>query len=234
MFDLHGFGGSLASGEWVTIKVTITALLLGLFFGLLGAGAKLSRFSVLRILADTVTTVIRGLPELLLILFVYFGGSVILNGLTAKLGYSGYIEINVFAAGVLAVGSTFAAYATEVFRGAILSVPKGQSEAARVLGMPGFLVFRLIILPQVWRFALPALGNLFLVLQKNTALVSVIGLHELMRNAAFAVGYTKKPFTFYMAVALIYLSFTIVTMTSIQLLEKRAGRGIRRIQANGL
>lgn len=227
MFDLYGFGGTLAAGAWVTIKLALTALVFGLILGLLGAGAKLSRFFLLRTATDVCTTVVRGVPELVLVLAVYFGGAVIINGLAARVGYRGYVEINAFSAGVLAIGTAFGAYATEVFRGAILAVPKGQIEAARAIGMPDFLVFRRIVLPQVWRYALPGLGNLFLVLQKNTALVSVTGLTELMRNTTVAVGYTRKPFTFYLAAALIYLALTTVTMVGNQFIEQWARRGVR-------
>jgi len=227
MVDLYGFGGTLAAGAGVTIKLALASLIFGLCLGLIGAGAKLSRFFLLRTAADIGTTVIRGVPELVLVLAVYFGGAVVINGLAAKIGYSGYIEINAFGAGVLAIGAAFGAYATEVFRGAILAIPKGQVEAARVLGMPAFLLFRRIVLPQVWRYALPGLGNLFLILQKNTALVSVTGLSELMRNTTVAVGYTRKPFTFYLVAALIYLGFTTITMVGNQFLERWASRGVK-------
>jgi len=227
MVDLYGFGGTLAAGAGVTIKLALASLIFGLCLGLIGAGAKLSRFFLLRTAADIGTTVIRGVPELVLVLAVYFGGAVVINGLAAKIGYSGYIEINAFGAGVLAIGAAFGAYATEVFRGAILAIPKGQVEAARALGMPAFLLFRRIVLPQVWRYALPGLGNLFLILQKNTALVSVTGLSELMRNTTVAVGYTRKPFTFYVVAALIYLGFTTITMVGNQFLERWASRGVK-------
>ena len=227
MFDLYGFGGTLAAGAWVTIKLALTALVFGLILGLLGAGAKLSRFFLLRTAADAFTTLVRGIPELVLVLAVYFGGAVIINNLAARIGYRGYVELNAFGAGVLAIGISFGAYATEVFRGAILAVPKGQIEAARAIGMPGFLVFGRIVLPQVWRYALPGLGNLFLILQKNTALVSVTGLAELMRNTTVAVGYTRQPFTFYLLAALIYLSMTTVTMVGNQFIEQWARRGVR-------
>ncbi len=228
MVNLYGFGGLLAAGAWMTIKVSLVSLVFGLALGLVGAMAKLSRFFLLRTAADIFTTAVRGVPELVLVLATYFGGSVLINSLAAKVGYSGYIEVNSFAAGVLAIGGTFGVYATEIFRGGILAVPKGQVEAARALGMHGLLIFRRIVLAQVWRYALPGLGNLFLILQKNSALVSVIGLHELMRQAMVAVGYTKKPFTFYMFAALIYLALTTLTMGGIQALERWAGRGVRR------
>ncbi len=227
MVDLYGFGGTLAAGAGVTIKLALASLIFGLCLGLIGAGAKLSRFFLLRTAADIGTTLVRGVPELILVLAVYFGGAVVINGLAARIGYSGYIEINAFGAGVLAIGAAFGAYATEVFRGAILAVPKGQVEAARALGMPALLLFRRIVLPQVWRYALPGLGNLFLILQKNTALVSVTGLSELMRNTTVAVGYTRKPFTFYLVAALIYLGFTTITMVGNQFLERRASRGVK-------
>ena len=227
MVDLYGFGGTLAAGAWMTIKLALASLIFGLFLGLIGAGAKLSRFFLLRTIADIGTTVVRGVPELVLVLAVYFGGTVVINGLGAQIGYSGYIEINAFGAGVLAIGAAFGAYATEVFRGAILAIPKGQVEAARALGMPSFLIFRRIVLPQVWRYALPSLGNLFLILQKNTALVSVTGLSELMRNTIVAVGYTRKPFTFYLVAAFIYLGFTAITMIGNQFLERWASRGVK-------
>ena len=228
MLDLYGFGDTLALGAWVTIQLSLAAVALGLVIGLIGAGAKLSRFSVLRMLADAFTTVIRGVPELLLILSFYFGGGVAINNIVAAFGYTSYVEVNGFSAGLTAIGINFGAYTAEIFRGAILAVPKGQIEAARSVGMTGILLFRRILLPQVWRFALPGLGNQFLVLQKNTALVSVIGVHELMRNTAFAVGYTKKPFTFYLFAAMIYLGLTVVTMIAVQMLEKRANRGVVR------
>jgi len=227
MVDLYGFGATLAAGAWMTIKLALASLIFGLFLGLIGAGAKLSRFFLLRTISDIGTTVVRGVPELVLVLAVYFGGTVVINGLAAQIGYSGYIEINAFGAGVLAIGAAFGAYATEVFRGAILAIPKGQVEAARALGMPSFLIFRRIVLPQVWRYALPSLGNLFLILQKNTALVSVTGLSELMRNTIVAVGYTHKPFTFYLVAALIYLGFTAITMIGNQSLERWASRGVK-------
>lgn len=227
MVDLYGFGGTLAAGAGVTIKLALASLIFGLCLGLIGAGAKLSRFFLLRTAADIGTTLVRGVPELILVLAVYFGGAVVINGLAAQIGYSGYIEINAFGAGVLAIGAAFGAYATEVFRGAILAVPKGQVDAARAMGMPALLLFRRIVLPQVWRYALPGLGNLFLILQKNTALVSVTGLSELMRNTTVAVGYTRKPFTFYLVAALIYLGFTTITMVGNQFLERWASRGVK-------
>ncbi len=226
MFELYGFGHMLFAGVWVTVKVTLSALLFGLVLGLIGAGAKLSRFKFLQKGAEVFTTVVRGIPELILILFVYFGATILVNDFTAYLGYDKYIEINAFAAGVIALGTAFGAYATDVFKESILAVPAGQLEAAKAIGMNKFLAFRRILLPQIWRFALPGLGNLFLVLQKDSALIMVIGLKELMKATAIAVGYTKKPFSFCVFTAFIYLGLSIITTAAMQYLEKRANRGV--------
>jgi putative lysine/arginine/ornithine/histidine/octopine transport system permease protein len=145
--------------------------------------------------------------------------------LTAIAGH--YVEVNGFSAGVFALSLVFGAYATEVFRGAILAVPRGQIEAARSLGLRPVPLFRKVMLPQVWRFALPGLGNLWQVLLKNTSLISVVGLEELMRTTSIAAGVTRKPFTFYLAAALIYLAFTLVSEVALQHAERRVGRGFR-------
>jgi len=183
---------------------------------------------VARAIASGYTGLIRGLPELLTVLIIYFGATTVLMAIASQFGYDEYIEIGPFAAGVTALGLTFGAYATEVFRGAIQSIPAGQREAGLALGMGKLRIFFRITLPQVWRLALPGLGNLFLVLLKDTALVSVIGLDDIMRKASVAVNYTKEPFTFYLAAAFIYLLLTIVTMIGLHHLEKRANRGVAR------
>ena len=228
VFDLYGFGGALALGAWGTVKIMLASLVVGLGTGLLGAGAKLSGVRILVVLTDLGTLVLRGVPELILILFVYFGGSVILGKICALFGYQVYVEVNPLTAAVLTLGIVYGAYATDVFRVSILAVPKGELEAAQAIGMKGTTMFWRILIPQIWRYALPGLGNLFMILQKDTALVSVIGLNELMRNASQAVAFTKKPFTFYIAAALIYLAITSITSLIQQQLEKRANRGIAR------
>ncbi|MCF8106663.1 MAG: ABC transporter permease subunit [Desulfohalobiaceae bacterium] len=228
MIDLYGFGDLLLAGTWMTIRLILSILCFGLVLGMIGAGAKLSRFRILNLAAEAFTSIVRGIPELILILGIYFGGTVAINNLLSGLGYEGYLEINPFAAGVVALGTAYGAYATDVFRVSIQSIHKGQIEAARAMGMRGTLIFRRIVLPQIWVVALPALGNLFLVSQKDSALVSVIGLQEIMRASAFAVRYTKKPFTFYLAAAFIYLGLAVVTTVGIQYFEKKAGRGLRR------
>jgi len=228
MIDLHGFSDQLLLGTLMTIRVAIGALVLGLFLGLLGAIGKLSKSRTARAVAGAYTTIIRGLPELLVVLIIYFGASSILTSIASNFGGGRFVEISPYMSGVIALGLTFGAYATEVFRGAFLAIPLGQAEAAKALGMHPWHVFRLVTLPQLWRIALPGLGNLFLVLLKDTSLVSIIGLEELMRQTKVAVSFSKEPFTFYLVAAIIYLLLTIITMRVLHKAEQRAARGIER------
>jgi len=161
-------------------------------------------------------------------LFICFGAPSVFLAIAGLFGYDEYIEGGAFAAGVIALGLTFGAYATEVFRGALQAIPKGQHEAATALGMGPIRKFYRIILPQVWRVALPGLGNLFLVLLKDTALVSVVGLDDIMRKANIAVSSTKEPFLFYLVAAFMYLALTIISMVFVSYMEKRASRGLTR------
>lgn len=229
--DLQGFGHLLISGTWVTVQLALASLFLGLIFGLMGAAAKLSSMAPLRWLATLYTTLVRGIPELLLVLTLYFGGSQLLMWFMGLFGYDEYIEISPFIAGIGALSIAFGAYATEVFRMAMLAIPKGQWESAYACGMSTPQTFFRIILPQLWRLAIPGLGNLFQVLLKDTALVSVVGLNDLMRQAYVASGATKEPFTFYMAAAVIYLGLTVLATFTTQWLERGADpgrRGVRR------
>lgn len=228
MIDLHGFGDQLLQGALITVELAMASLAVGLVLGLLGAAAKLSSIAPLRWLATIYTTIVRGIPELLTVLIIYFGATIVLMAIASQFGYDDYIEVGPFAAGVTALGLTFGAYATEVFRGALQSIPKGQHEAATALGMGAFRKFQRIILPQIWRVALPGLGNLFLVLLKDTALVSIVGLDDIMRKANIAVSSTKQPFLFYATAAVMYLLLTIISMVVVTWLEKRASRGMRR------
>ncbi|UXZ04051.1 ABC transporter permease [Moraxella nasicaprae] len=212
MFDLQGYGPILVQGTITTIKLGFASLVLGLLFGLIGALFKLSGIWILEKLANIYTTVVRGIPELLMVLFIYFGGSIILLAILKLFGYHGRVDISPFWAGVTALSVMFGAYATEVFRMAIQDIPKGQWEAAQSIGMRPAQTFFRIILPQMWMVALPGLGNLTLVLLKDTALISVVGLHDLMYYAQRAAQSTQKPFTFYLAAAFIYLLLTTVIM----------------------
>lgn len=227
MIDLHGFGAQLLAGTMVTLQLALAALIVGLVLGLLGATAKLSDVAPLRWLGNGYSTLIRGLPEFLVVLTFYFGASDVLMAAASLFGYDEYIEISAFAAGTAALGFIFGAYASELFRGAIIAIPPGQAEAARAVGMNRRQTFYRITLPQVWRLALPGLGNLFMILMKDTALVSVVGLEELMRTTSFAVGHTKEPFTFYLTAAVIYLILTSVASFGLRHMEKRAAVGVR-------
>ena len=228
MLDLKGYGWMLWDGLQITVLVGLCALVLAMAMGLIGAWGKLSQNKAARVSANTYTTVIRGIPELVLLLIIFYGTPTLIQGIAEQMGFDIIIDFNPFIAGVLTLGFIYGAFATEVFRGAFLAVPKGQIEAARASGMSGLLAFRRIILPQVWRFALPGLGNVWLVLIKATALISVIQLPELMRSAAIAVGATKLPFSFYFCASLMYLGITLVSMVGQHHLEVWANRGVRR------
>ncbi|KWT14442.1 MULTISPECIES: ABC transporter permease [Pseudomonas syringae group] len=225
--DLHGFGPALAAGALMTVQLALSALCLGLVLGLLGALAKTSPYKPLQWLGGTYSTLVRGIPELLWVLLIYFGT---VNGMRALGEWLGIpnLALSAFAAGVIALGLCFGAYATEVFRGAILAIPKGHREAGLALGMSRSRILFKLVLPQMWRIALPGLGNLFMILMKDTALVSVIGLEEIMRHAQIAVGFTKEAFTFCMVAAIMYLGLTVLAMIGMYFLEKHAGRGFLR------
>ena len=225
--DLYGFGPALAAGTLMTVQLALSALCLGLVLGLLGALAKTSPYKPLQWLGGFYSTLVRGVPELLWVLLIYFGTVSLMSKLGDLLNIPG-LELSAFSAGVIALGLCFGAYATEVFRGAILAIPKGHREAGLALGLSKARIFSRLILPQMWRIALPGLGNLFMILMKDTALVSVIGLEEIMRHSQIAVTVSKQPFTFYMVAAIIYLALTVLAMTGMHFLEKRAARGFAR------
>ena len=228
--DLHGFGPALLAGTWMTIQLALASLALGLVLGLLGALAKTSPYKPLQWLGGSYSTIVRGVPELLWVLLIYFGTINLIRGLGELFGIAN-LALSPFAAGTIALGLCFGAYATEVFRGAILAIPKGHREAGQALGMSKTRILWKLILPQMWRIALPGLGNLFMILMKDTALVSVIGLEEIMRRSQIAVTASKEPFTFFLVAAFIYLCLTIVAMIGMHFLEKRAGRGFVRSAA---
>ncbi|MFG3452334.1 MULTISPECIES: ABC transporter permease [Pseudomonadaceae] len=228
--DLHGFGPALIAGTWMTIQLALAALALGLVLGLLGALAKTSPFVTLRWVGGTYSTIVRGVPELLWVLLIYFGTISLIRGIGEIFGIEN-LALSPFAAGTIALGLCFGAYATEVFRGALLAIPKGHREAGLALGLGKRRIFLKLILPQMWRLALPGLGNLFMILMKDTALVSVIGLEEIMRTSQIAVTASKEPFTFFVVAACIYLGLTVIAMTGMYFLERRAGRGFTRSAA---
>lgn len=229
MFDLYGRGWQMLEGGLVTIQLCLTVLPLMIMIGLLGASAKLSQFRVLRVIGESYTVIVRGIPELLIILLIYFGGTIAVQNFMSWLsGEEVRVDIPAFWSGVVALALVQGAFASEVFRAAMQSIPLGQIEAATACGMTPAQIFLRIKLPQLWRFALPGLNNLFQVLIKDTALISVVGVEEIMRKAAIGAGTEKAPFTFYLVAMLMFLAFTTISLCVFNRLEKRAARGVAR------
>lgn len=219
MFDLQGYGGILWQGTLMTIQLSLVSALFGLIFGLLGAAMKASKIKIFNYLATFYTTIVRGIPELLYVFFIFVAGDLLVKAAFKALGYTQYVELSAFLAGVFALSTMFGAYATEVFRMALEDIPKGQWEAADAVGMKPAQTFFRIIMPQMWAVAMPGLGNLFLVLLKDTALVSIIGLKDVIYYASRAAQSTQMPFTFYFVAALIYLVLTMVIMALVAFAE---------------
>ncbi len=230
MINLHGYGRSILEGTVVSLEVSLASLLIAMLLGIIGALSKLSKSIILQSVAQVYTTIIRGIPDLVMMLLIFFGGQVLINQLAPIVGYEEYIDINPFIAGVSTIGFIFGAYMTETFRGAILAVHRGQMEAGSAYGMSSFMVFRRITLPQMVRHALPGFGNNWLVLVKTTALVSIIGLDDMVRKAALAAGATRQPFTFYLVVAFNYLIITSISVYILKYLENKYSVGVRRVQ----
>ncbi len=228
-FGEKGWGDELAFGLLVTIQLAFASLPVGLALGFAAAGASLSSLLPFRLLGRAYTTIMRGMPEILTLFVVYNGIGILLNILAAWWDpEGGSIEFSPFLAGVIALGLVFGAFAGEVLRGAFQALDKGQVEAALAVGMSGTQVFFRVKVPQVWRFALPGLGNLWINLLKDTALVSIIALDDLMRMTKVAVGYTKLPFDFYLVTCLIYWLMSIGSEVVLARMEKHANRGVKR------
>jgi arginine/ornithine transport system permease protein len=225
---LQGYGPAILGGLGVTLAVAALSLTIACIFGLLGAVAKLSRSRAARWAANTYTTLIRGLPDLVLMLLIFYGGQIAINHVAESYGW-GYIDVPPFAAGVATIGFIFGAYLTETFRGAILAIPKGQIEAAHAFGLSPARVVRRIVLPQMVRHAIPGFANNWLVMVKVTALISIIGLDDMVHRANLASAATRAPFTFYAAIALIYLAITTLSIFALSLLEKRFSLGVKRV-----
>ena len=219
---------SILKGTWVTVAVALASVLLSVVLGLLGAWGKLAKPAAANRLADAYTTLIRGVPDLVLMLLLFYGGQQLLNDLGEATGWWRYLEIDQFTAGVLTIGFIYGAYMTETFRGAYLSIPRGEIEAGIACGMNGALVFRRIIWPQLVRYALPSFGNNWLVLLKTTALVSVLGLHELVWEAFTAGRSTRQLFTFFFVTFVIYLVLTAISDVGLRWLDRKYSLGVRR------
>jgi histidine transport system permease protein/arginine/ornithine transport system permease protein len=225
MEQIFSYGGQLVDGTLVTIQLSLASLVIALVLGLLGAWAKLSKNHLAQWLAGAYTTIVRGVPDLVLILLVFFGGQVTVNAIGAATGLWGYVDISQFIAGTATIGVIYGAYFTETFRGAILAIPRGQIEAGISCGMSKSLIFRHIIWPQMVRYALPGFSNNWLVQLKATALVSVIGLQDLTYNAFTAGRSTDKLFTFMFAAFVIYLVLTAISDLGLRALGKHYSRG---------
>ena len=227
MFDLHGYLPLILKGMLLTVEVAVLSLLLAVVLGLIGAVAKLSGSRPAKSIAGIYTTVIRGVPDLVLMYIIFFGGQILINDIGDSLGWD-YVDVSPFAAGVLTIGFIFGAYLTETFRGGIMAVSRGEIEAGYAYGMTSSQVFLRITMPAMVRHALPGFSNNWLVLAKTTALVSVIGLHDMVDIAKQAGGATRQPFTFYFLVAILFLLITGASDIGLRWLERRYSVGVRK------
>lgn len=227
-FGPTGWGAQLAWATLMTIAVSAAAFATGIVFGVFGAWAKLAGGRMIRGVADGYTTVLRGIPDLLVIYLFYFGGSSVLTSLGKMLGRDGFIGLNGFLVGMLAVGTVSGAYQTEAFRAAFMAIPRGEIEAARAVGMGRALMLRRIIAPRALRFALPGMGNVWQQVLKESALISVTGMTELLRQIHIAAGTSRLPFDFYMTGAALFLALTSVSGLLFRLSEWRTQRHERR------
>jgi octopine/nopaline transport system permease protein len=244
----RGWSDELVFATLMTLAVALTSFLFGIVFGTLAARAKIAGSPVGRRLADGYTTVMRGVPDLLVIYLFYFGGSVLLSRIASLFGYDGFIGLPGFLTATLAIGIVSGAYQTEVIRGSYAAIPRGEIEAARACGMSGRTLLRRIIGPQVLRYAVPGFGNVWQLVLKESALVAVVGLslhfaeiklgdlivlHEvrfsdLLRQAHVAAGSTRVPFPFYITAALLYLALTTASTIAFKRAESWATRGLRK------
>lgn len=228
---MSGYFSSILQGALLTVGVSLAALMVAVLLGLVGAVAKLSGRPIFVGLATVYTTLVRGVPELVLMLLIYYGGTIGLNNLLEAMGSKASVDINPFLAGVLTIGFIYGAYMTETFRGAILSIPKGQMEAAWAFGMGPVRTFVRITAPQMVRYALPGFTNNWLVLIKATALISLIGLQEMTYLAKQASAATREPFTFFLFAAALFLVYTTVSLWALRWLDRRFSLGVKRANA---
>ena len=224
-FGKTGWGDELFIATLMTLAVSITAMFIGFLFALIFTPLKLSNNKFFNLIANCYTTVIRGVPELLVIYLFFFGGSGAVMFVASIFGYNDYIEINAFITGSCAIGIISGAYSTEVFRGAIQSIDKGQFEASKVLGLKKPIHFFKVIMPQMLRLAIPNLSNVWQITLKDTSLISVTGLVEIMRQSYIAAGSTRDPLFFYSFAAVLYLLLTFLSMKLINRLEIKYSKG---------
>ena len=220
-----GWGDELFYATLMTIAVAAAAIFIGFFLAAIFATFKLSKFKVLNLSGSFYTTVFRGVPERLVIYLFFFGGSGAVMYVAKIFGYDGYIEINAFITGAVSIGVISGAYSTEVFRGAIQSINKGQFEASHVLGFKKKIYYYKIIIPQMLRLALPNISNVWQITLKDTSLISVTGLVEIMRMSYIAAGSTRDPLFIYSFAAVLYLFLTYLSMQLFNRLEKHYIKG---------
>lgn len=229
MIDFHGYGWRLLDGALLTAELAVLSLVLALLIGLIVASIKLSRSYALRGLALLYTTIIRGVPDLVMMMLLFYGGQIGVNMAMEQvndwLGTDVFVNINAFVAGTITLGIIYGAYMSETFRGAFLAVEAGQMEAARAYGMSGWLAFRRVRFPLMMRHALPGINNNWMVLLKSTALVSIIGLSDMVRIADQATKATHQPFLFMIPVGLGYLAITAVSELGVAWLRRRYDAG---------
>ncbi|HKM98682.1 MAG TPA: histidine ABC transporter permease HisQ [Buttiauxella sp.] len=226
---LYGFSEVIFKGAIVTLELALTSVILSVIIGLAGAGAKLSKNRPLALLFEGYTTLIRGVPDLVLMLLIFYGLQMALNLLTDSLGV-GQFDIDPMVAGIITLGFIYGAYFTETFRGAFLAVPRGHIEAATAFGFTGSQIFRRILFPAMMRFALPGIGNNWQVILKATALVSLLGLEDVVKATQLAGKSTWQPFYFAIVAGIIYLIFTTVSNGVLLWLERRYSVGVKRAE----
>ncbi len=220
-------GASIAWGLLVTVSLALATLPVGLALGFLVAVGKQSSEPSIRLAANIYTTIFRGLPELLTLFLVYFGASLGLQRLLSLFGVEANVEINAFGAGMVALGFVFSSYSSEVFLSAFRAIPR-QYEGGYAVGLSHWQTMRKVILPQLIRIALPGLANLWLVLLKDTSLVSVITLSDILRQTSIAARVTKEPFLFFGIACLLYLVLAIISSYFIDRIARWADAGANR------
>lgn len=226
---LYGYSDVIFKGAMVTLELALSSVSLSVILGLMGAGAKLSNNRPLRILFEGYTTLIRGVPDLVLMLLIFYGLQIALNQMTDLLGLEQF-DIDPMAAGVITLGFIYGAYFTETFRGAWMAVPKGQIEAATAFGFTSSQTFRRILFPSMMRYALPGIGNNWQVILKATALVSLLGLEDVVKATLLAGKSTWQPFYFALVAGVIYLIFTTLSNGVLWWLTRRYSVGVRRAE----
>ena len=227
-FGPEGWGDEILLGVGVTVSLALATLPFGLLVGFVVALGKQSEEPSLRLASNIYTTIFRGLPELLTLFLVYFGVQIGAQQLLALFGYTGGVTINSFVAGMIALGVVFSSYASEVFLSAFRAIPRGQYEGGYAIGLSYGKTMRLVILPQLVRIALPGLSNLWLILVKDTALVSVVGLSDILRQTSIAARVSKEAFLFFGLACLIYLALAIVSSFGIARIERWTGKTVTR------